>query len=114
MTFVKAGQLLQCDCNPKPAVSGFVTWNGASGAIATLDRHASRGRFRVARPMERRMKHFTIAFLMLLAAASSAPAQEKTVTVFAAASLKNALDDINALYSQRSGTKVTVSYAASS
>jgi len=64
--------------------------------------------------MERRMKSLAVAFLMLLSAAGTAPAQDKTITVFAAASLKNALDDINAAYTQRSGVKVTVSYAASS
>jgi molybdate transport system substrate-binding protein len=41
-------------------------------------------------------------------------AQEKTLTVFAAASMKNALDDINAAFLKATGTKVTASYAASS
>jgi molybdate transport system substrate-binding protein len=41
-------------------------------------------------------------------------AQDKTLTVFAAASMKNALDDINALFTQRTGVKVVASYAASS
>lgn len=50
--------------------------------------------------------------LMLLAL--PVRAQEKSLTVFAAASLKNALDDINAAYTARSGTKVAASYAASS
>jgi molybdate transport system substrate-binding protein len=43
-----------------------------------------------------------------------AEAQEKTLTVFAAASMKNALDDINAAFLKATGTKVTASYAASS
>ena len=43
-----------------------------------------------------------------------AAAQDKTLTVFAAASMKNALDDINAAYSQKTGIKVVASYAASS
>lgn len=60
------------------------------------------------------MKSLAVAFLMLLAGAGTAPAQDKTITVFAAASLKNALDDINTAYAQRSGTRITVSYAASS
>jgi len=46
--------------------------------------------------------------------AAPAVAQEKTLTVFAAASLKNALDDINAAFLKATGTKVTASYAASS
>jgi molybdate transport system substrate-binding protein len=48
------------------------------------------------------------------AIASPAQAQEKTLTVFAAASMKNALDDINAAFLKSTGTKVTASYAASS
>src|SRR5436305_10550539 len=43
-----------------------------------------------------------------------ATAKEKTHTVFEAASLKNALDDINAAYTAKSGIKVAASYAASS
>src|SRR3954453_1256805 len=43
-----------------------------------------------------------------------AHAAEGDVPVFAAASLKNALDDVIAAYGQDSGTKVTASYATSS
>ena len=46
--------------------------------------------------------------------ADTAVAQEKTITVFAAASMKNALDDINAAFLKATGTRVTASYAASS
>jgi molybdate transport system substrate-binding protein len=53
-----------------------------------------------------------IAGLVLLAPARLA-AQE-TIVVFAAASLKNAIDDINAAFSKRAGLKVAASYAASS
>ena len=56
-----------------------------------------------------------LAFMMLLGANySSAQAQDKSLTVFAAASMKNALDEINAAYFARTGIKVTASYAASS
>ncbi len=48
------------------------------------------------------------------AACSPASPQDKTLTVFAAASMKNALDDIDAAYTAKTGVKVTVSYAASS
>lgn len=51
------------------------------------------------------------------AAKSATPAATqggKTITVFAAASLKNALDDINTAYTAANGVKVTASYAASS
>src|SRR4030081_2906096 len=55
------------------------------------------------------------AFIVLLGAAySPAAAQDKTITAFAAASMKNALDDIDAAYTAKTGVKVTVSYAASS
>ncbi|MCA1455622.1 molybdate ABC transporter substrate-binding protein [Bradyrhizobium sp. BRP22] len=55
------------------------------------------------------------AFVILLgSAASPATAQEKTLTVFAAASMKNALDDIDAAYTAKTGVKVNASYAASS
>ena len=45
---------------------------------------------------------------------SFAQAQQKTITVFAAASLKNALDDVNAAFTKSTGIKVVASYAASS
>ena len=41
-------------------------------------------------------------------------ADEKDLTVFAAASMKNALDDISAAFTQRTGIKIIASYAASS
>ncbi|MGA8612992.1 MAG: molybdate ABC transporter substrate-binding protein [Xanthobacteraceae bacterium] len=41
-------------------------------------------------------------------------AQEKTVTVFAAASMRNALDGADAAYTKKSGVKVVASYDASS
>ena len=43
----------------------------------------------------------------------AAVAQEKSITVFAAASLKNALDEVD-LFTKQSGIKVIASYAASS
>jgi molybdate transport system substrate-binding protein len=43
-----------------------------------------------------------------------APAQDKTLTVFAAASMKNAVDEIGAAYTARTGIKIVASYAASS
>ena len=47
--------------------------------------------------------------------ASQTHAQEpQAILVFAAASLKNALDDVIAAYGKETGTKVTASYAASS
>ena len=55
------------------------------------------------------------AFVILLGAAHSpAAAQDKNLTVFAAASMKNALDDINAAFTAKTGVKIATSYAASS
>jgi molybdate transport system substrate-binding protein len=62
-------------------------------------------------------KRLFIVFVLLLATAlplSHAVAQEQTLTVFAAASMKNALDDANAAFTKATGLKVTASYAASS
>jgi molybdate transport system substrate-binding protein len=62
-----------------------------------------------------RMAGLFTAFVILAGASlSPAAAEEKTITVFAAASMKNALDDIDAAYTARTGVKITVSYAASS
>jgi molybdate transport system substrate-binding protein len=44
----------------------------------------------------------------------AAKAQDRSITVFAAASMKNALDDVNAAFTKQSGVKVVVSYDASS
>ena len=62
-----------------------------------------------------RLASLFLTFAVSLAAIHSpAAAQDKTVTVFAAASMKNALDEINAAYTAKSGVKITASYAASS
>jgi len=58
------------------------------------------------------------AFVASLLFASAAPhvatAQQKSITVFAAASMKNALDDVDDAYSKQRGVKIVASYAASS
>src|SRR5215831_8357754 len=46
--------------------------------------------------------------------ANIAAGQDKSITVFAAASMKNALDDINEAFTRNTGIKVAASYAASS
>jgi len=62
-----------------------------------------------------RLSGLALAFTILLGSAfSPALAQDKSLTVFAAASMKNALDDINAAYTAKTGVKITASYAASS
>ena len=62
------------------------------------------------------MTRLLVSFLVLLSvtAASVADAQEKKIVVFAAASMKNALDDVNTAFTKQSGTNVVVSYDASS
>jgi ABC-type molybdate transport system substrate-binding protein len=44
----------------------------------------------------------------------AARSQDKIITVFAAASMKNALDDVNEIFTTRTGIKVVASYDASS
>jgi molybdate transport system substrate-binding protein len=68
--------------------------------------------------MERQMHRFAgffVTFAILFGSLHSpALAQDKSLTVFAAASMKNALDDIDAAYTAKTGVKVSASYAASS
>jgi molybdate transport system substrate-binding protein len=62
------------------------------------------------------MKHVR-TFLMLLFAlgtfANHAAAQDQRMIVFAAASLKDALDEVNAAYEQANGVEIATSYAGS-
>ena len=56
-----------------------------------------------------------LAFAILCGSAfSPALAQDNSLTIFAAASMKNALDDVDAAYTAKTGVKVVASYAASS
>lgn len=64
--------------------------------------------------MIRLVSRLLVAALLCGAAISSTVAQEKTLTVFAAASMKNALDDVDAAYAAKTGIKINASYAASS
>ncbi|MBV9260746.1 MAG: molybdate ABC transporter substrate-binding protein [Pseudolabrys sp.] len=57
---------------------------------------------------------FFLSLVALSLVGQPAAAQEQRLTVFAAASLKNALDDVNAAFTKAANTKVTASYAASS
>jgi len=57
---------------------------------------------------------FAALVILWVTAFSPASAEDKTLVVFAAASMKNALDDIDAAFTARTGIKVTASYAASS
>jgi molybdate transport system substrate-binding protein len=68
--------------------------------------------------MECAMRHLirllALATLLFGTALPPAQAQDKSLIVFAAASLKNALDDVNAAYTAKTGVKIAASYAASS
>jgi molybdate transport system substrate-binding protein len=62
-----------------------------------------------------RFAGFFVALTILFGSAHSpALAQDKTLTVFAAASMKNALDDIDTAYTAKTGVKIVASYGASS
>ena len=55
-----------------------------------------------------------LAICLGLAPHGRAQPQDKSITVFAAASMKNALDDVNAAFTKATNVKVVTSYAASS
>src|ERR1700682_2867244 len=62
-----------------------------------------------------RLAGFIFALAILFGpAVLPASAQDKSLTVFAAASMKNALDDIDTACTAKTGVKVVASYAASS
>jgi molybdate transport system substrate-binding protein len=67
-----------------------------------------------ARHLRRTVVAAALAAALSAAIVAPALAQDKTLTVFAAASMKNALDDVNAAFLKANGTKVTMSYGASS
>ena len=61
------------------------------------------------------LKLLTLILLGLIPTAPAAePSADSSVTAFAAASLKNALDEVNGAFMRQTGIKVTTSYAASS
>src|SRR4051794_37291526 len=60
-----------------------------------------------------RAPFFIAAILALVVAAQPAIAQDR-LTIFAAASMKNALDDVDAAFTQSTGIEIAASYAATS
>jgi molybdate transport system substrate-binding protein len=62
------------------------------------------------------MTRFFASVLVILTIGAATPAhpQDKTITVFAAASLKNALDDVDTAFTKQTDVKVITSYDASS
>jgi molybdate transport system substrate-binding protein len=59
-------------------------------------------------------RSLALALALLVAPSASVPARAADATIFAAASLKNALDDAIRIYAAKTGREVAVSYAASS
>jgi molybdate transport system substrate-binding protein len=66
------------------------------------------------RPMNRLAGLFLAFALSLEIIPLPAAAQDRSMTVFAAASMKNALDEVDAAYTAKTGVKTTVSYGPSS
>lgn len=60
------------------------------------------------------LRKITIASALLTVALAQPAAAQQQVTVFAAASMRNALDDANAAFTKATGVKVVASYAATS
>ena len=55
-------------------------------------------------------RFFAFALIILsIGGATAAHSQDKTITVFAAASLKNALDDVDTAFTKQTGVKVVTS-----
>ncbi len=65
-------------------------------------------------PGRRLILAFIAAAVAIAAAPPTAHTQEKSIIVFAAASMKNALDEANDAFTKKSSVKVLASYAASS
>jgi molybdate transport system substrate-binding protein len=61
-----------------------------------------------------RFAGFIALSILCGSAIAPAQAQNKSLTVFAAASMKNALDEVDAAYTAKTGVKILASYAASS
>jgi molybdate transport system substrate-binding protein len=83
---------------------------------AALTRRGANGRTcRRTAVLERRRIFAALAAALAIAAMPyGAAAQQQTIIVFAAASMKNALDDVDAAFTKTTGIKVVASYAASS
>jgi molybdate transport system substrate-binding protein len=64
--------------------------------------------------MIRIWRGFFLAAAVALGLGGAASAQDKGLTVFAAASLKNALDDVDGAFTKKTGVSVSASYAGSS
>src|ERR1700710_718482 len=101
-------------------VSPLDQWNGASACrtpiLPTADcaRADWRGEHPWSATMHRLAGVFAAFTILCGSAQTPALAQDKSLTVFAAASMKNALDEVDAAYTAKTGVKIVASYAASS
>jgi molybdate transport system substrate-binding protein len=77
-------------------------------------RAMSRGARARSAPMDRLVRILFALAVMCGVFSLPASAEEKGLTVFAAASMKNALDEVDSAYTAKAGVKVVASYAASS
>src|SRR3954466_5264632 len=81
------------------------------GSCLALTRHLMSVAGRIMRALRRSGLQAAV-MILLVATATQAPAQFRDVLVFAAASLKEALDEANAIFLFENGSGVRVSYAA--
>jgi molybdate transport system substrate-binding protein len=77
-------------------------------------RRAARPHWRTVMVQKKRLAAAVAAALAIASTGRSTAAQQNSITVFAAASMKNALDDVDAAFSKKRGVKVVASYDASS
>jgi molybdate transport system substrate-binding protein len=80
-------------------------------------RRALPARLMIWRNVVPKRSYLVAAFAAVLAFAIApqiTAAQDRSITVFAAASMKNALDDVDAAFTKKTGVKVVASYDASS
>src|SRR5262245_22362467 len=105
--------------DPRRAARVPLTRNGGSGhghssyLVRSVGGAGMRHRWRTAM-LARLLVAAAAVAASFFAAPSPSLAQEKSITVFIAASMKNAIDDINAAFTKQTGIKVVPSYAASS
>jgi molybdate transport system substrate-binding protein len=97
---------------PRDRNGGSVT----STSIESIDRSGVRAPRRTAMilPGIRRHALGVLTALALIATTPLAAAQQQPVIVFAAASMKTVIDDLNTAFTRNTGIKVSTSYAASS
>jgi len=82
-------------------------------AVARPDRRSFAGA-RFTQPIRRVLVAFILIILLGSTWGAAASAQEAKLVVFAAASLKDALDAVNAAYRREKSQEIITSYAASS